>query len=338
MFMPKRDLAEIITEGVAEHPAVEAWLQVQSHFTMPGSLELLQRRRHSTVYRFRDVRPDGSKVIAKRCPKATARIERMIYEELLPLTRMPALRCYGFFEEPEGDHVWLFLEDAEGVRYSPQLPHHRALAGCWLAEAQLAAVQADFKSCLPDRDLDHYLRLLRGCRAILLGHLDADALPFEDAAVFRNITTQLDELESLWDELVKICEVMPRTLVHGDFVIKNLRVRESSKDPVLLVFDWEFTGWGVPAADLTQFIDLAASPDLGLYCSILNREHFHLDLREIQAVAACGNLLRLVDQMSWATAGHEFVLPTQLVRATARLQFYEPSIRRALSAFQRSYA
>jgi hypothetical protein len=107
---------------------------------------------------------------------------------------------------------------------------------------------------------------------------------------------------------------------------------------VLLVFDWEFTGWGVPAADITQFIDLAASPDLGLYCSILNRGHFHLDLREIQAVAACGNLLRLVDQVSWATAGHEFVLPTQLVKATSRLQFYEPSIRRALSTFQRSYA
>jgi Ser/Thr protein kinase RdoA (MazF antagonist) len=199
-------------------------------------------------------------------------------------------------------------------------------------------VRADFKSCLPDRDLDHYLRLLRDSRAILLRHLDAGALPFEDAAVFRTISTHLDELESLWDELVKICAVMPRTLVHGDFVIKNLRVRESSKGPALLVFDWEFTGWGIPAADLTQFIDLAASPDLGRYCSILNREHSYLDLREIQAVAACGNLLRLVDQMSWATAGHEFVLPAQLVRATSLLQFYEPSIRGALSAFQRSYA
>jgi len=331
-------MSEIITEGVAEHPAVQAWLRVQSNFAEPGSLELLQRRRNSTVYRFRDVRPDGTRVIAKRCRKETARIERTIYEELLPLARMSALRCYGFLEEPEGDYVWVFLEDAEGVPYSPQLPQHRALAGCWLAEAQLTAVRADFKSCLPDRDLDHYLRLLRVCRAMLQRHLDAGALPVEDATVFRNIAMHLDELESLWAELVKICEVMPRTLVHGDFVIKNLRVRERPKGPALLVFDWEFAGWGVPAADLAQFIDRAASPDLSLYRSMLNREHFDLDLRDLQAVAACGNLLRLVDQMSWATAGHEFVLPAQLVKATALLQSYEPSILGALSAFQRSYA
>lgn len=336
--MPKGRMSEIITEGVAEHPAVQAWLQVQSNFAEPGSLELLQRRRNSTVYRLRDVRPDGSRIIAKRCRKETARIERTIYDELLPLARISALRWYGFLEEPEADYAWIFLEDAEGVRYSPQLPEHRAVAGCWLAEAQLAAVRADFKSRLPDRDLDHYLRRLRVCRAMLQRHLDAGALPVEEGRVFRNIAVHLDELESLWDELVKICEVLPRTLVHGDFVIKNLRVRERPEGPALLVFDWEFAGWGVPAADVAQFIDRAASPDLSLYRSILHREHCGLDLRDIQAVAACGNLFRLVDQMSWATAGQEFVLPEQLVWAAALLQCYEPSILWALRAFQRSYA
>ena len=336
--MSKRTMPEILTEGVREHPAVQAWLQVQSDSGEPRSLELLQRRRHSTVYRLSEVRQDGARVIAKRCRVATARIEHAIYEELLPLTGMPALRCYGMLEEPEGEYCWLFLEDAAGVRYSPQLPHNRALAGCWLAETHLAAVSAGLKSRLPDRELDHYMRLLRGCRAMLLHHLGGSALSAEDAAVFRNVAAHLDALESLWGDLEEICDVMPRTLVHGDFVNKNLRIRDSAAGPVLLVFDWEFAGWGVPAADLAQFIDRAASPDLSLYCSISNREQLHLDLRDMQAVAACGNLLRMVDQMSWATTDQEFVFPTRLVKAISLLRSYEFSVTGALSAFQRIWA
>ena len=338
MPLSKRTMSEVLTEGVREHPAVQAWLQLQSDSGEPSSLELLQRRRHSTIYRLGEVRQDGARVIAKRCRTATAQIEHTIYQELLPLAGMPVLRCYGMLEEPEGEYCWLFLEDAAGVRYSPQLPNNRALAGCWLGETQLAAASAGLKSRLPDRELDHYLRLLRDCRAMLLHHLDGSALSTEDAAVFRNVAAHLDALESLWGKLEEICDVMPRTLVHGDFVNKNLRIRDVATGPELLVFDWEFAGWGVPAADLAQVIDRAASPDLRLYCSILNRGHSHLDLSDIQAVAACGNLLRIVDQMSWATTDQEFVLPTRLVKAIGLLRSYEPSMIGALSAFQRSWA
>ena len=332
--MSRAATPEILTEGVQAHPAVQAWLQVQSASWEPGSLELLQRRRYSTVYRLNHVKQDCARVIAKRCRIATARIEHAIYEQLLPLTGIPALHCYGLLDE--GEFCWLFLEDAAGARYSPQLPHNRALAGCWLAETQLTALAHNLKSCLPGRELDHYLRLLRGCRAMLLRHLGGSALSVEGATVFRNIAAHLDALESLWDELEEICDVMPRTLVHGDFVNKNLRIRDAATGPALLVFDWEFAGWGVPAADLAQLIDRVASPDLSLYCSILNREYSRLDLRDIQAVAACGNLLRMVDQMSWATAGQEFIDSTQLVKAIALLRSYELSISEALGAFQRS--
>ena len=332
--MSERTTPEVLTEGVREHPAVQAWLQIQSDSWEPSSLELLQGRRYSTVYRLNHVRQDGARVIAKRCRTAPARIERAIYEELLPLTGMPALHCYGLLEEPEGEFCWLFLEDAAGARYSPQLPHNRALAGRWLAKTQLAAMSAGLRSCFPDRGLGHYLRLLQACRAMLLHHLDGSAMSTEDATVFRNIAAHLDALESLWGELEEICDVMPRTLVHGDFVNKNLRVRDTATGDVLLVFDWEFTGWGVPAADLAQLIDRVASPDLNLYCSILNREYSHVHLRDVQAVAACGNLLRLVDQMSWTTVGQELVCPTQLVKALVLLRSYEPLMVKALSAFQ----
>src|SRR6266699_290447 len=153
MPMSKQTIPEILTEGVREHQAVQAWLQIQSGPWEPGSLEVLQQRRYSTVYRLKQVKQEGARVIAKRCRIAKARIEQTIYQELMPLTKMPALCCYGLLEEPDGEFCWLFLEDAAGVRYSPHLPHNRALAGRWLAETQLAATSAGLRYCLPGRGL-----------------------------------------------------------------------------------------------------------------------------------------------------------------------------------------
>src|SRR2546430_3541564 len=65
--MSRTAIPEIMTEGVQAHPAVQAWLQVQSDSWEPSSLELLQGRRYSTVYRLNHVRQDGARVIAKRC-------------------------------------------------------------------------------------------------------------------------------------------------------------------------------------------------------------------------------------------------------------------------------
>jgi len=333
MPMPRHKILEVLTEGVGEHRAVQAWLQLQSDSWEPGSLEVLQRRRYSTVYRLNHATQHRMGVIAKRCRTARARLERFILGELLPRTGMPVLACYGLLEDPDGDFCWLFLEDAAGCFYSPQLPDHRALAGYWLAEIQLTTAAADFKSLLPNRELDYYLQLLRNCQAIVHS-LYGTPLSAEDTALFRKIAIHLDVLESHWSELEKISELMPPALVHGDFVIKNLRIRETDNGPALLAFDWEFAGWGLPAADLAQSIDRAASPDLSIYCSVLNRGHPHLDLHDIEAVAACGNLLRLINQMSWATAGLEFALPAQLLKAIPTLRFYEPAMPKALTALR----
>ena len=335
--MPRRTTPQIVTEGLREHRAVQAWLQVHPGSCEPGHLEVLQGRRTSTVYRLNHIE-HGERVIAKRCRTATARIERMIYQTLMPLTGMPALGCYGLLEEPGGEFCWLFLEDAAGSRYSPLLPHHRALAGGWLAEIQLATGSADLKSSLPERELDEHRQLLRGCQAMLLDRLSRALLSAEDAAMLRNLAAHMDVLESHWSEIEEICDLLPRSLVHGDFVIRNLRIRDTVTGPALLVFDWEFAGWGLPTTDLAQFVDRVASPDLSLYCSILQREHPHLNLSDIQAAAACGNLLRLVNQISWATADQESVPPTQLTKAIALLRCYEPTLTAALSAFRRSRA
>jgi hypothetical protein len=335
--MPRLQIPEMVTEGVREHRAVRAWRQFQSETGEPRSLEVLQRKNNSTVYRLNGVR-HGEAVIAKRCRAATASVERMIYQDLLPLTGMPAVRCYGVLPEPEGELWWVFLDDATGAEYVPQIPEHRALAGRWLAETQLAIALADVPSSFPGRELDHYLRVLHACRAMVLGHLGDAALSTGAAAVLRNLAAHFDLLESRWGEVERICSVMPRTLVHDDFVIKNLRIRATGTGPALMVFDWEFAGWGVPAVDLAQSIDRVASPDLGAYWSIFRRKYSHLDMRDIRAVAVCGNILRLLDQIFWATTGLETAPIAQLVKAISKLGVYEPDMIEALGAFRRSWS
>ena len=331
--MARSTTIEILTERLQEHQAVKAWRQLQLDHREPSSIEILKYIKKSAVYRLNDIGPHGKAVIAKRCQEATANVERMIYEELLPRAPVSALRCYGFLKEPGGEFCWLFLEDAAGQLYSPLLAEHRALAGRWLAETHLTTVSADLKARLPDRDLGHYLKLLRDSRAILLEHLAHNpAVSNNDAVVLRKVVTFCDVLESHWSEMERTCAGMPRTLVHGDFVIKNVRVQNGVASPALLVFDWEYAGWGLPGTDLAQFVGQVASPDINVYCSVLRREHPHVDARKIQAVAACGNLLRLVDDIGWATAMLEFGGQRFLVNPVSTLRVYEGRLMEALSA------
>ena len=330
--MARSTTIEILTERLQEHQAVKAWRQLQSDHRELSSIEILKHIKKSAVYRLNGIGPQGKAVIAKRCRKATANVERMIYEELLPRAPVSALRCYGFLREPEGEFCWLFLEDAAGQLYSPQLAEHRALAGRWLAETHLTPVPPDLKAHLPDRDLGHYLKLLRSSRATLLEHLARNtAVTNDDAVVLHKTVTHCDVLESHWSKLESLCDGMPRTLVHGDFVIKNVRVQNGAASPALLVFDWEYAGWGVLGTDLAQFVGSVASPDVNVYCSVLKRELPDLDARDLQAVAACGNLLRLVDEIEWATALLEFGGHRFLAKPVSTLRDYEAMLEAAMS-------
>jgi hypothetical protein len=98
---------------------------------------------------------------------------------------------------------------------------------------------------------------------------------------------------------------MPRTLVHGDFVGKNCRVRNSSnRDPELVVFDWEKAGWGVPAVDL-------ATNAFGVYPIALDRELYAaamadawpgLGRLELEQAVRIGDAQRVIAAIRWGCA------------------------------------
>jgi len=306
-----------VTGSLAEHPAVRAWCESQHARIAPQRIEVLKSKRKVSTYRLDGIGPGGAAVIAKRCRAATARVERMIYAEILPRLPVSALRYYGFVEAPDGEFCWLFLEEASREPYSPQRADHRALAGRWLGTLHVASLSADMKARLPDRGPSHYLQRLRDVRATLGEHLDNPALPAGDS-----------------DEVEGCCAAMPRTLVHADFVIKNLRVRAGVSGPELLVFDWEFAHWGVPATDLAQIAGRAASPDLNVYGSVVQRDFGRLDARDIQRLANCGKLLRVVDELYWATtliAGSSY---KGFVRPIFSFRICEPELVTAFRAMR----
>ncbi len=330
--MLKAVSSEVLPERLADHRAVQAWRQIGPEDFQPESIEILKLKRKTAVYRLSQADSNGSTIIAKRCWAKTALVEWLVYEEFLASLSLPALRCYGLMAEPESEFCWLFLEDAGKQGYSPASGEHRALAGRWLGAVHRAPLPAKLQGLLPDRGPEHYLQVLRSTRASLRERADNPVLLADDVALLRTVAEQCDRIEEHWEEVESCCERWPRVLVHGDFVVKNLRLRLGEEGPALLVYDWEMAGWGVPATDVAQFLGRSVSPDLEAYGSVLRQEVPALEVRDIQQLAGYGKLLRVVDKIFWETATMQGETYEYLLKPILTIGEYEPQMAVALRA------
>jgi aminoglycoside phosphotransferase (APT) family kinase protein len=146
----------------------------------------------------------------------------------------------------------------------------------------------------------------------------------EDRAVLSGVALTLDALERNWERVAGFCSGMPRTLVHGDFVMKNLRVRPGPEGLRLFPLDWETAGWGVPAADLAQFSgSLAANPDLTAYGAVVRRVWGGLEEGDLRQLAQVGLLFRLLSAVSWASDGLGY---TWVRRSMTKMRSYAPRL------------
>ncbi|HEU0011070.1 MAG TPA: phosphotransferase [Verrucomicrobiae bacterium] len=328
--MSDSTLTEAIPRCLLDHRAVQAWSRLQPERVEPTGLELLKRKFKTAVYRMAGVGPAGAGVIAKRCRAVTATVERMIYEKFLAQLTLPALRLYGFVPEPDGEFCWLFLEDAGTDRYAPSSQAHRALVGRWLGAVHGTAFSEEWTQTLPQRGAGYYLGLVRRARAELTALAQHDVLVAEDLALLQKLASQCEGIEAHWEEAERCFEESPHGLVHGDLVIKNLRVRNGANPPALLIFDWEMAGWGVPATDLAQSVGRVASPDLEAYCEALRQAQPQCGVRHVQRLAHFGTLLRVIDKILWETIDpggetYEFLLKPLMI-----LRRYEPQLAAAL--------
>ena len=335
--MPDLAAMEILPADLAEHRAVKAWRQVCPELFEPERIEVLKLKKKSAVYRLTGEGAERSTVIAKRCPAATASLERMIYEEFLPRLPVPVLRCFGFLPDAGGEFCWLFIEDAGTHRYSTANDEHRALAARWLGTVHGAPLSAELRAALPDRGPRHYLQLLRASTARLRECFDNPELPAAHVESLRSIVAQCEVIQAHWSEVEKFWEGLPSRLVHGDFVIKNLRLCSGANGLALLVYDFEMAGWGVPATDLAQFLGKCVSPDLEVYHAALASGGAQLDERDLQRLADYGNVLRLVDKIFWETVTMQGDTYEFLLKPLVVLRMYEPQLAAALRAVNWSH-
>jgi hypothetical protein len=296
--MPPQPVNDFVTTGVlsgnlSENPAVRAWRKAQPGRVDPVSVDVMKLRIKSAIYRLHDVGAEGSDVIAKRCLSATALIERLIYQQVLPSLSLPGLCCYGCVQDEAPEFYWLFLEDAGSVEYEVSLPAHRAAAALWMAQLHTRGAVSPATAGLPNRGPCFYLEQLRLARETIVKNYANPALQGQYLAVVKALEAQCAFVESRWEQVEQICKGMPCTLVHGDIKANNVRMSCSREGIALLPFDWELAGWGVPATDLLK------CPDLELYAAEVSVAWPDLTVERIRRLVDVGRLFRAILMVYW---------------------------------------
>ena len=311
---------------IAKHPASLAWSRLRLGDRMPESIEVLTNRRgklassKSAVYCLNGVGMNGASVIAKRTKRSIALVERVVYQEILPTVPVSSLHCYGTIDDENDDLSWLFLEQAQGVWYDERNAAHRALAAEWLGITHTTTAMSDIASRLPDHGPHYYLPYLHAGRNTITENLSNPALNRDDLLLLETILEHLDTVESHWSTIECLHVAMPRCLVHGDFIGKNVRVCAKGAKSVLYVMDWRTAGWDAPTVDIQRL-------DPVTYWTFVREAWPQLDLEQIRAMANLGVILRNIQATSWdcRSLAYEW-----MDRAISHLAIYESHLAHAL--------
>jgi hypothetical protein len=273
----------------------------------PRHVTVLKDRGHSNVYRLEGAGPEGTSVVAKHCSYSSAQIETAIYRDILPGIGVPALRFHGRVEdETAGDReagnrdgrysrlCWMFIEDAGDQPYAGHLEEHRTLAGRWLGQLHAAASRLAAPASLPQRGPSWYLAELRSVVESIRGSMSNPGLGEDDRRTLNAILRQCDVLEARWNRVVRFCEDIPPTLVHGGLAAKNTRVRAGAMGMAMFALDWETAHWGSPAIDLAPN---SLHPDLAAWRSAVRHDFVYPETASRMAEA--GRIFRVIVSMGW---------------------------------------
>lgn len=296
---PAHELGEL-----DRHPAYLAWRLASGDHRSPAAIETLKlEKRKTAVYRLTLNGRSSWSAIAKRRPQGELAAEVRIHEELLPDLGMDTLELYGYVRCDGFD--WLFLEDAGETRYSRESSRHQSLAVDWLG--RLHARAAPGPSWLPDTGPAYFRSVLDLARNGLRMGLAHRAVSHSDRHVLTAIWTSLSAVEERWGHIAETCARMPRTLVHGDFVPKNVRIRERRGRLDLVAFDWETAGVAPPAVDIALLSP--TDEDARGYLRIVNDVWPALHVDDVRRFALVGDLFRVLHAIFWAgrSFAHEWV-------------------------------
>ena len=149
---------------------------------------------------------------------------------------------------------------------------------------------------LPKREPDHYLNLLRSAQDMILSNITNPSLNTDDRDLLETTVDHCVHLSVIWSQLAYVCEGMPHTLVHGDFIKKNVAVRCSRDGIILLPYDWEKAGYGIPAEDISRV-------DIPTYWSTVRDYWPASGARALQRLANVGRIFRCLVFLHWIAPG-----------------------------------
>lgn len=307
----------LASDDPREHPAARAWRRLGRSDAGLTRVECLWQVKRSQVYRLRGIGPSGS-LVAKRTSRAIAAIELCIYQQALPRLPLRSLGFEGSLEEP--DAWWLFLEDAGSERAAG--PEARRLLTDWLAGLHTSAAGVAAELPLPDRGAAYHRERLREARGFLLGSLGNPILAPADRWVLRALAEGMLRLDASWGEIEALCARMPRTLVHGDLIPKNLHLRRTAGAAELLVLDWEMAGVGPVAVDLLDV-------DAARYAALVAKSWPEVTPERVARWQRCGRLLRSIVATRWE--GPQLATPW-IERTMACLRIYRRELEESLSS------
>jgi hypothetical protein len=308
--------------GPGVEAAVAAWASTGPSvpWRPTGAKTLKAFQGSSAVYRLGGVGPAGRDVIAKCTWRETVELERALYADVLPRLPVATVRCYGTVPHDDDTMAWLFLEDAGGAPYSPGRPEHRRLAARWLSSMHTSLTRRPDGCELPTRDTSYYRGLLERARRAIAAGLGNPAFTPEDLPGLRAALRRTELLLERWPDVEALCAGMPQTLVHADFVAKNVRVHKRAGTTTLRAFDWENAAWGLPAIDLRAI-------DLDEYARRIRGAWPSFGRSDMQTVARIGRIFWFTACIEWEC----WAFSTDCVgRLTNNLPVYERRLAAAM--------
>ena len=279
------------------HPAIIAWEELGIGSLKSARVDLLKRSAcGSSVFRLQDEAQRAAPIIAKYCPAETGAVERRVYEGILGGSDVAAAPYHGWLAAKEDGFCWIFLGEVEGARYSPRRAEHRRAAGFWFAALHSALQSAEQPVDFPHRGPAHYRNLLTFADTTLTDALLKVECDQHERRVLEALRGQLDRMASGWSAIEAVCEEIPHSLVHGDFVTHNAFVQQCATGPALVPIDWEKAGWGTPAEDLSEI-------DLDAYWSMMAPHSAGFGREHYAQLARVGRKFRCLVFLEWAMPG-----------------------------------
>jgi hypothetical protein len=336
--------------------AVDAWRRHAPGDNTPYRVDTLKGPHdRKAVFRLVGAGRARTDIIAKWYRASKGRLERDVYQHVLPHVRAASPLYHGLLEDENASSCWLFVEDVGGEPYVADVEEHRRLAlfvedvggepyvadveehrrlaGQWLGRLHTAVVHVDAALDLPERGSGYYRQRLRSARDTIVAQRGNGALTLAELAVIDDIVAQCELVDAQWDVVEALCARMPRTIVHGDFVAKNLRLRGLGSARTVIPFDWSCAGRAPAGVDLAHSPlpsrGFSARPDLVAYRDAVRRHWPTPDVDVLEQWAAVGTLFRSLVAMCWEA---ESLASNHVDEPMLRMAFYAETLAQSARA------